>query len=268
MKSYNSTSDLPSKLAVFPLTGAVLFPQTQLPLNIFEPRYIQMIDEVLSSPNRIMGMIQPSLSKDDPNSKNLKKVGCAGRISSFSETGDGRYLVTLTGSQTLTNKTLTTPTIGDMSNCTLTNAFSAGHILQATKRTSSFQHQQTSNNQKSFPGVAYEQLTTIGASSWFLAYYSCQTGTQGTGSWTGGHSYRTSTDGGSSWSAWTDPGTSSYSYNSSVSDFRRGKFWHTLISPGLAAGKLVQIRAYCESLHSNTAGFDGPKYETFWEIKA
>ena len=97
MRSYNSTSDLPSKLAVFPLTGAVLFPQTQLPLNIFEPRYIQMIDEVLSSPNRIMGMIQPNLSKDDPNSKNLKKVGCAGRISSFSETGDGRYLVTLTG---------------------------------------------------------------------------------------------------------------------------------------------------------------------------
>ena len=73
MKSYNSTSDLPSKLAVFPLTGAVLFPQTQLPLNIFEPRYIQMINEVLSSPNRIMGMIQPNLSKDDPNSKNLKK---------------------------------------------------------------------------------------------------------------------------------------------------------------------------------------------------
>ena len=97
MKSYNSTPDLPSKLAVFPLTGAVLFPQTQLPLNIFEPRYIQMIDEVLSSPDRIMGMIQPNLSKDDPSSKSLKKVGCAGRISSFSETGDGRYLVTLTG---------------------------------------------------------------------------------------------------------------------------------------------------------------------------
>jgi Lon protease-like protein len=56
-----------------------------------------MIDEVLSSPDRIMGMIQPNLSKNDPDSKNLKKVGCAGRISSFSETGDGRYLVTLTG---------------------------------------------------------------------------------------------------------------------------------------------------------------------------
>lgn len=97
MKIYNSSSELPNKLAIFPLTGAVLFPQTQLPLNIFEPRYLQMIDEVLSSPDRVMGMIQPNLSKNDPNSKNLKKVGCAGRISSFSETGDGRYLVTLTG---------------------------------------------------------------------------------------------------------------------------------------------------------------------------
>jgi hypothetical protein len=97
MKSYKSIDELPSKIAIFPLTGAVLFPQTQLPLNIFEPRYLQMIDEVLSSPDRIMGMIQPNLSKDNPNSKNLKQVGCAGRISSFSETDDGRYLVTLSG---------------------------------------------------------------------------------------------------------------------------------------------------------------------------
>ncbi|MDA9864717.1 LON peptidase substrate-binding domain-containing protein [Pelagibacterales bacterium] len=97
MKIYNSITELPNKLAIFPLTGAVLFPQTQLPLNIFEPRYLNMIDEVLSSPDRIMGMIQPNISKNDPNSKNLKRVGCAGRISSFSETGDGRYLVTLTG---------------------------------------------------------------------------------------------------------------------------------------------------------------------------
>ena len=97
MKIYNSITELPNKLAIFPLTGAVLFPQTQLPLNIFEPRYLQMIDEVLSSPDRIMGMIQPNISKNDPNSKNLKRVGCAGSISSFSETGDGRYLVTLTG---------------------------------------------------------------------------------------------------------------------------------------------------------------------------
>ena len=97
MKNYNSILELPSRLAIFPLTGAVLFPQTQLPLNIFEPRYIQMIDEVLSTPDRIMGMIQPNLSKTDLKSNELKKVGCAGRISSFSETGDGRYLVTLTG---------------------------------------------------------------------------------------------------------------------------------------------------------------------------
>ena len=97
MKNYNSIVELPSRLAIFPLTGAVLFTQTQLPLNIFEPRYIQMIDEVLSTPDRIMGMIQPNLSKTDLKSNELKKVGCAGRISSFSETGDGRYLVTLTG---------------------------------------------------------------------------------------------------------------------------------------------------------------------------
>ena len=97
MKNYNSIIELPSRLAIFPLTGAVLFPQTQLPLNIFEPRYIQMIDEVLSTPDRIMGMIQPNLSNTDLKSNELKKVGCAGRISSFSETGDGRYLVTLTG---------------------------------------------------------------------------------------------------------------------------------------------------------------------------
>ena len=97
MKNYNSIVELPSRLAIFPLTGAVIFPQTQLPLNIFEPRYIQMIDEVLSTPDRIMGMIQPNLSKTDLKPNELKKVGCAGRVSSFSETGDGRYLVTLTG---------------------------------------------------------------------------------------------------------------------------------------------------------------------------
>ena len=72
-KIYNSITELPNKLAIFPLTGAVLFPQTQLPLNIFEPRYLNMIDEVLSSPDRIMGMIQPNISKNDPNSKNLKR---------------------------------------------------------------------------------------------------------------------------------------------------------------------------------------------------
>lgn len=95
MKTYNSTSDLPQRVSIFPLTGAVLFPKTQLPLNIFEPRYIQMIDEALSSSERIIGMIQTNAS--DKDNKTLKKVGCVGRISSFSETNDGRYLVTLNG---------------------------------------------------------------------------------------------------------------------------------------------------------------------------
>ena len=90
-------NNLPKIIPVFPLSNFIIFPNTTVPLNIFEPRYLQMIDEVLSSPDRIMGMIQPNISKNDPNSKNLKRVGCAGRISSFSETGDGRYLVTLTG---------------------------------------------------------------------------------------------------------------------------------------------------------------------------
>ena len=97
MKNYQTIDQLPRKIAIFPLSGAVVFPKTQLPLNIFEPRYIQMIDEALSTPDRMIGMIQPNnkIEKEDINS--IKKVGCAGRISSFSETGDGRYLVTLTG---------------------------------------------------------------------------------------------------------------------------------------------------------------------------
>ena len=85
---------LPKKIAIFPLTGAVLFPGTQLPLNIFEPRYVQMIDNALASPGRVIGMIQPN----KPGEKELKRVGCLGRISSFNEAEDNRYLITLSGS--------------------------------------------------------------------------------------------------------------------------------------------------------------------------
>ena len=84
---------LPKKIAIFPLTGAVLFPGTQLPLNIFEPRYVEMIDNALASPGRVIGMIQPS----KPGEKTLKKVGCLGRISTFNEAEDNRYLITLSG---------------------------------------------------------------------------------------------------------------------------------------------------------------------------
>ena len=89
--------DLSRKIPIFPLTGAVLFPGTQLPLNIFEPRYVQMIDDALASPGRLLGMIQPEKPNQAPENKSLKKVGCVGRISSFNEAEDSRYLITLSG---------------------------------------------------------------------------------------------------------------------------------------------------------------------------
>lgn len=87
--------DLPTSLAVFPLPGALLLPRARLPLNIFEPRYLAMIDDALAG-SRLIGMIQP---REDVRgaSPALYDVGCAGRIVQFSETGDGRYLLTLTG---------------------------------------------------------------------------------------------------------------------------------------------------------------------------
>ena len=87
--------DLPKILPVFPLSNFIIFPRTTVPLNIFEPRYIQMIDQSMKS-NRIIGMIQPKktgeLKKPD-----LHSVGCAGKITSFNETDDGRYLIVLNG---------------------------------------------------------------------------------------------------------------------------------------------------------------------------
>ena len=87
--------DLPIILPVFPLSNFIIFPRTTVPLNIFEPRYIQMIDQSMKS-NRIIGMIQPKktgeLKKPD-----LHSIGCAGKITSFNETDDGRYLIVLNG---------------------------------------------------------------------------------------------------------------------------------------------------------------------------
>ena len=97
MISLNSIEDLPKRIPIFPLTGAVLFPGTQLPLNIFESRYIQMIDDALASSERMIAMIQPANTTHDNNSKILKNVGCVGRITSFNEAEDNRYLITLTG---------------------------------------------------------------------------------------------------------------------------------------------------------------------------
>ena len=96
MITINSIEDLPKRIPIFPLTGAVLFPGTQLPLNIFEPRYVKMIDDALASSDRLITMVQPSSSKDN-DLKILKDVGCVGKITSFNEIEDNRYLITLTG---------------------------------------------------------------------------------------------------------------------------------------------------------------------------
>jgi uncharacterized protein len=95
-KIYKSPSELPATIPVFPLPGALLLPRGQLPLNIFEPRYLAMIDDALKG-ERLIGMIQP----DDPDARamhpSLYKTGCVGRIIQFQETGDGRYMITLNG---------------------------------------------------------------------------------------------------------------------------------------------------------------------------
>lgn len=95
---YRGPADLPVAIPVFPLPGALLLPRGQMPLNIFEPRYLEMIDDSLRSGHRLIGMIQPDTAHPGPEDKpNLYKIGCAGRITQFAETGDGRYLIQLTG---------------------------------------------------------------------------------------------------------------------------------------------------------------------------
>jgi uncharacterized protein len=96
LKDYNKPADLPQKLPVFPLPGALLLPRADLPLNIFEPRYLEMVSDALSG-ERIIGIIQPRDDSDTAERPELMKVGCAGRITSYAETPDGRMLVTLTG---------------------------------------------------------------------------------------------------------------------------------------------------------------------------
>lgn len=86
--------DLPGIIPVFPLPGALLLPRARLPLHLFEPRYLAMLGDVLGSDDRLIGMIQPA---GDDDSGPLRAVGCAGRVTGFQETDDGRMLVTLTG---------------------------------------------------------------------------------------------------------------------------------------------------------------------------
>ncbi|MGB5948644.1 MAG: LON peptidase substrate-binding domain-containing protein [Parvibaculum sp.] len=99
---YRSLGDLPASIPVFPLAGVLVLPRTQLPLNIFEPRYLRMVDDALRG-ERIIGMVQPAdeaaiAASTDPQAKpRLAEVGCAGRLTAWTETADGRNLITLTG---------------------------------------------------------------------------------------------------------------------------------------------------------------------------
>ena len=86
--------ELPKTIPVFPLSNFIIFPKTTVPLNIFEPRYIQMVDESMKG-NRIIGIVQPK--RGELKKPNLYEVGCAGKITSFNETEDGRYLIILNG---------------------------------------------------------------------------------------------------------------------------------------------------------------------------
>lgn len=95
--SYKGPQDCPETIPIFPLPGALLLPRGQMPLNIFEPRYVAMIDDALRT-DRLIGMVQPDADgAGEPGPSRLYGVGCAGRITQLAETGDGRYLLTLSG---------------------------------------------------------------------------------------------------------------------------------------------------------------------------
>ena len=92
----NNIGDLPTVLPIFPLPGAILLPRSRLPLHLFEPRYLTMLEDAMKTQGRLIGMLQPNPGRDDdPNG--VYSIGCAGRLTQFSEAEDGRYMVTLTG---------------------------------------------------------------------------------------------------------------------------------------------------------------------------
>lgn len=95
--TYREPSDLPDVVPVFPLPGALLLPRGQLPLNIFEPRYLAMVDDAFLSGRRLIGMVQPVPADEDAKRPALSSVGCIGRITQLAESGDGRYMLSLTG---------------------------------------------------------------------------------------------------------------------------------------------------------------------------
>ena len=91
-----SIADLPDTVPIFPLPGALLLPRARLPLNIFEPRYLAMLEDALKTSHRLIGMVQPCAGPEDEVPR-PHQIGCAGRVTAFQETDDGRYLITLAG---------------------------------------------------------------------------------------------------------------------------------------------------------------------------
>ena len=89
-------NDFPKKIPVFPLSNFIIFPKTTVPLNIFEPRYIDMVNDSMKT-NKMIGMIQPKSNNDQTNKPDLHEVGCLGKITSFAETNDGRFLIEVKG---------------------------------------------------------------------------------------------------------------------------------------------------------------------------
>jgi len=89
-------TDLPDVIPIFPLPGALLLPRSRLPLHLFEPRYLAMLEDVLKTPQRLIGMIQPNAIPGRAEN-GLHAIGCAGRVTQFSEAEDGRYMITLSG---------------------------------------------------------------------------------------------------------------------------------------------------------------------------
>jgi Lon protease-like protein len=110
---YSGPGDLPEVIPVFPLPGALLLPRGQMPLNIFEQRYLAMVDDSFRDGHRLIGMIQPDVSHSpDENRPKLFQVGCVGRITQLAESGDGRYILELTGIarfKVVEEKTVLTP---------------------------------------------------------------------------------------------------------------------------------------------------------------
>ena len=89
-------NEFPKKIPVFPLSNFIIFPKTTVPLNIFEPRYIDMVNDSMKT-NKMIGMIQPKSNNDQTNKPDLHEVGCLGKITSFAETNDGRFLIEVKG---------------------------------------------------------------------------------------------------------------------------------------------------------------------------